>query len=79
VTGVLARPGLIFVDTSAYFAAANRRDASHASGAALMQAMVDERRRLVASNVVLAELHALLLTRLDRRVAARVLADVDAS
>ena len=40
---------------------------------------MDGRRRLVTTNFVLAELHALLLTRLDRRVAARVLAEVDAS
>jgi predicted nucleic acid-binding protein len=39
---------------------------------------VAERRRLFTTNVILAELHALLLTRLDRFVAARVLAELDA-
>ena len=72
-------PGPIFVDTTAYFAAANRRDAGHEPVAALMSDFVQERRRLVTTNFVLAELHALLLTRLDRRIAAQVLAEIDAS
>lgn len=37
------------------------------------------RHRLVTTNFVLAELHALLLIRLDRRLAARVLAEVEGS
>lgn len=69
----------VFVDTSAYFAVANRRDASHGPAATLMPRLVAERRPLFTTNFVLAELHALLLTRLDRRVAARVLAETDAS
>lgn len=75
------RPGArrVFVDTSAYFAVANRRDATHERAAALMRWLAAERRRLFTTNFVLAELHALLLTRLDRHVAARVLAEVDAS
>ena len=73
------RAGRVFVDTSAYFAAANRRDAGHRPVAALMRELVAARRRLITTNFVLAELHALLLTRLDRRIAARVLAEVDAS
>ena len=68
----------VYVDTSAYFAAANRRDAGHEPVATLMQGLVNAR-RLVTTNFVLAELHALLLTRLDRWVAARVLEEVDAS
>ena len=71
--------GRVFVDTSAFFAATNRRDASHEPVATLMHGLVDARRRLVTTNFVLAELHALLLTRLDRRVAARVLEEVDSS
>ena len=71
--------GRVFIDTSAYFAAANRRDGNHGPASALMQALVDARRRLFTTNFILAELHALLLTRLDRRVAARVLAEVDGS
>jgi uncharacterized protein len=69
----------LFVDTSAYFAAANRRDATHEVASTLMRHVVAARRRLFTTNFVLAELHALLLTRLDRHAAARVLAEMDAS
>lgn len=69
----------VFVDTSAYFAVANRRDRAHPSCSVLMRRLVNERRRFFTTNFVLAELHALLLTRLDRQIAARVLADIDAS
>jgi uncharacterized protein len=79
VTGASGRAGRVFVDTSAYFAAANRRDASHEAASAIMQQLVVARRRLFTTNFVLAELHALLLTRLDRRVAAQVLAAVESS
>jgi uncharacterized protein len=44
-----------------------------------MGQLVAERVRQITTNFVLAELHALLLTRLDRHVAARVLAEMDAS
>ena len=71
--------GSVFVATSAYFAAANRRDANHEPVSALMRSIVVGRQRLVTTNFVLAELHALLLTRLDRLIAAQVLAEVDAS
>jgi predicted nucleic acid-binding protein len=69
----------IFVDTSAYFALANRRDASHQSASDIMQQLVAERRRLFTTSFVLAELHALLLTRLNRTLAAHVLGEIDAS
>ena len=36
----------ILIDTSAYFALANRRDASHQDISALMQQLIAERRRL---------------------------------
>ena len=71
-------PGRVFVDTSVYFAPANRRDAGHAPASALMRNLAERRRRLVTTTFVLAELRA-LLTRLDRRIAARVLSEVDAS
>jgi predicted nucleic acid-binding protein len=69
----------VLVDTSAYFAAANRRDASHERATARMKELVAARRRLYTTNFILAELHALLLTRVDRQVAAQVLVEVEAS
>lgn len=42
--------GPVFVDTSAYFAAANRRDASQEPVAALTRNLVEGRRRLGVTN-----------------------------
>ena len=69
----------VLVDTSAYFAAANRRDAAHEQASTTLRRLVEERRRLSTTNFTLAELHALLLTRVDRQIASQVLAEVDAS
>jgi predicted nucleic acid-binding protein len=67
----------IFIDTSAYLVVANWRDISHQGASATMQQLVAERRRLFTTNFILAELHALLLTRINRAVAAQVLAQVE--
>jgi predicted nucleic acid-binding protein len=69
----------VFVDTSAYFAAVNRRDVHHEAVSRIMVRAVAAGVRFVTTNFILAELHALLLTRVNRQVAARVLAEVDAS
>lgn len=69
----------IFIDTSAYFAWSNRHDINHAWASAGMVRLVRERRPLFTTNFVLVELHGLLVSRLDRGVAARVLAEIDAS
>ena len=69
----------MFVDTSAYFAAVNRRDVHHEAVSRIMTQAVAARARLITTNFVLAELHALLLTRVNRQVAARVLAEIDTS
>jgi predicted nucleic acid-binding protein len=80
VTVLLPVPtGRVFIDTSAYYAAINYRDADHEPAARWMQGLVEARHRLVTTNFVLAELHALAPTRLDRRAAAQVLATVDSS
>jgi predicted nucleic acid-binding protein len=44
-----------------------------------MEDLVVVRRRLYTTNFILAELHALLLTRVDRRVAGQVLVEVEGS
>ena len=59
----------VFVDTSAYYAAVDRRDASHAAVAATMRELFAARRRFTTTNAVLFELHSLLLNRLGRRLA----------
>lgn len=80
MNGSLPLPaGRVFVDSSAYFAAVNPRDAGHERVANRMQWLVQGHHRLVTTNFVLAELHALLLSRLNRHIAAQVLSDVDGS
>jgi predicted nucleic acid-binding protein len=69
----------IFVDSSAYYAAIDRRDADHAAAHATMQHLVIARRRLVTTNAVLFELHALLINRLGREVAWNALVALRAS
>jgi predicted nucleic acid-binding protein len=44
-----------------------------------MEQLVAERRRLFTTNFILAELHALLLTRANRHLAATVLREIDTS
>lgn len=55
----------VFVDSSAYYATIDRRDADHAPAAATMQRLIMERRRLVTTNTVLVELHTLLVNRIN--------------
>jgi predicted nucleic acid-binding protein len=62
----------VFVDTSAFYAAVDRRDASHGIAPATMRDLSTGRRRLITTNAVLFELHGLLLNRLGRRVAAMI-------
>lgn len=69
----------LFLDTSAFFAVASRRDANHGAASALMRTLATQRRTLITTNFVVAELHALLLSRLDRQIAARTLAEIDSS
>jgi predicted nucleic acid-binding protein len=68
-----------FIDTSGYFAVANRRDARHTDGAATFRRLIVEGRPLFTTNFILAETHALLLTRVNREIAARVLFEIDDS
>jgi predicted nucleic acid-binding protein len=68
----------IFVDTSAYYAAVDGRDASHPVVSATMRQLLAERRQFVTTNVVLFELHGLLLNRIGRRVALETIGDLRA-
>ena len=69
----------ILIDTSGYFAVANRRDTHHHAGVRTLRQILVERRPLFTTNLILAETHALLLTRVGRDIAARVLAEIDNS
>jgi predicted nucleic acid-binding protein len=69
----------VFVDSSAYYAAVDRGDASHAAVAATMRRLLAERRRLTTTNAILVELHGLLLNRIGRQVAFDALVELRAS
>lgn len=69
----------VFVDTSAYYAAVDRQDAGHAMTASTMQRLVQDRHQLVTTNAILFEVHSLLLSRINHRVARRVLTELRAS
>ncbi|MEW6296410.1 MAG: PIN domain-containing protein [Thermodesulfobacteriota bacterium] len=68
----------VFVDTGAFYAALNRRDEHHREAVQLFTRAVEEEWRLVTSNFVVAETHALILTRLGRDLATGWLRNVPA-
>jgi uncharacterized protein len=67
------------VDTSAYFATIDAGERHHAAAVAIANRLSSERWRLFTTNFVLAETHALFLTRVNRAVAATVLSEIDNS
>ena len=68
-----------FVDTSGYYALADADDDNHVTAGTLLTALRSQRWRLVTTNFVLAETHALVLRRLGRAAALRVLQDMTRS
>jgi predicted nucleic acid-binding protein len=69
----------VFVDTGAYFALTFTGDENHQAARSIYAELATERRQLVTTNFVLAETHALLLNRLNRTIALRVLESIDQS
>jgi predicted nucleic acid-binding protein len=69
----------VFVDTSAYCAVSNRHDVNHDRARSILVELVANRCPLITTNFILAELHALLLTRMNRAIALQVLRDIDSS
>jgi predicted nucleic acid-binding protein len=67
----------IFVDTSAFFALAETREANHQSAQDILSEATGRRTPPFTSNYIIAETHALLLTRLGRDRAARFLLSMD--
>jgi len=59
----------VFVDTSAWYALAVRNDPSHAAVVRTVRRLARGRRRFVTTNLVVAESHALLMRRVNRRAA----------
>jgi uncharacterized protein len=75
-TGVGRR---LFVDASAYFAVAIAQDASHQQALRLLEVVTNQRLWQLTTNYIVAETHALLLSRRSREVAARFLTEIDQS
>jgi predicted nucleic acid-binding protein len=61
----------VFVDSGAFYAAVDRRDARHADAVAGFAAIRHQGRKLFTSNLVVSEAHGLTLRRLGRTIAAR--------
>ena len=61
----------VFVDTSAIYAEIDRDDANHAAATSVLQTLGKRRIEPVISNFVVAETHALLLSRLGAGIACR--------
>ena len=68
-----------FIDTAAYFALADPSDNAHAAATAIARSLAIEHRRTYTTNFVLAETHALLLSRIGRATARTVLRAIDTS
>lgn len=69
----------VFIDTSGFYAAINRNDRNHDAAVTLFERGIEESWKLIASNFVLAETHALILTRLGRDLATAWLRSVPAT
>ncbi len=74
--GILERRRVL-VDTSAYFALTYSRETTSIAARAIAGRLHAERWHVFTTNFVVAETHALLVTRLNRDVAATFLAELD--
>jgi len=66
----------VFVDTSAFYALADRTDGNHRRAIPIARELEHAGTRLVLSNFIRAEAHALILNRLGRYAADRFLAEL---
>ena len=59
----------LFTDTSFFYALVDRRDAFHKTCKKLLQQAEIQRKRILTTNFIVAETHALILSRLGRSIA----------
>ena len=71
--------GTVFADTSGLFALAVRRDQRYGAAQEMQRAFTTARTQLLTTNFVLAELHALMLTRVGASEANELLTAIDQS
>ena len=72
-------PFSVLIDTSAYYALSDPRDERRQSALAIQQQLLARHYRLFTTNFILAETHALLLTRLGYHFALQTLQAIDES
>jgi predicted nucleic acid-binding protein len=72
-------PWRVFVDTSAFFALSFMRDSSHRDALLIRDWLIAEHAVLFTTNFILAETHALALSRINRDSALRILQEIDRS
>jgi predicted nucleic acid-binding protein len=66
-----------FVDTSAFFGLLNTSDSWHRDALRIQRRLIEEQWRLVTTNWIVAETHALVLARLGRARASEMLRQLD--
>ena len=66
----------LFVDTSAYFALADRRDENHEAAVHLIHQLIKEPTQFLTTNYIVAETHTLLLNRIGYTTALRVIEEL---
>jgi predicted nucleic acid-binding protein len=69
----------IFVDSGAYFALLNQRDAWHSDAITIIGRIADQRLRQFTTNAIVIECHGLILSALGRIVAERFIRDMERS
>jgi predicted nucleic acid-binding protein len=71
--GYFLRRRRVFLDTSSFVALANDRDSDHQTARRIERHVRSEGPQLFTSNFIVAETHALLLSRMNRQLALRVI------
>lgn len=66
-------PFTALIDTSGYYALIDPRDGRRQEALAIQQRLIAQRYRLFTTNFILAETHALLLTRMGYGIALQTL------
>jgi predicted nucleic acid-binding protein len=76
-TRLATRPGRVFLDSSGYLAVVNPRDTYHRQARDAWAELIDQRFQTYTSSFVIAEAHALFLTRLGYRHARAFLEQLE--
>ncbi len=79
MTKVPRRTAALYVDTSGFYASASRRDTHHVEAVAVLERVERERLSLVTTTYVVAEAHALFLSRLGHDAATAFLRSFEGS